>query len=492
MKNVVIILLFLFVAQVSRAENTVVTLNFKNTSLSSQENQAAVVDLQQEIRRQSSGTNLNGLRLSQVQVIGSSAVLGATVALVIADEALDSQTIESAVSQTVSLQSDVGNTQGSWLLGIRGQLNLEKVVLTLDSSSGPDLVRQPEPIPLPVVTDTDVTPELIVTAPSIVTAPPATVTVPPAEPIENDLLSMFGPLDRVYYQPSQGEDYFRGKYNGHKDAKTVIVISAEGDNLSVPLNKMFKRLGCLGDVCVGQRLHFRGVRLTVVGINRAGVLIRYDLTERFNEIDWSLFMENSGMILPETAPRPKPRPDPAAPAPKADAPAKVKKPEPTVVAPAPKKKKNSEQPKVHNDRANARRGAYAEFGYDGLCYERRSGTGQTLAKLSLDACRKSQGTYTEFGFNGVCYEKASGTGVTIQQATLNRCRKSQGTYAEFGLDGVCYEKASGTGVKIQRLQLNNCRKSQGTYAERGLNGICYEKASGTGIAIQQLKSHRCR
>lgn len=108
-----------------------VTLNFAGAVLRSERSSPAQLDLSKELLKQSPGLNLSGQRLKSVVVKGSSSAIGATATLLVSGKALDSQTVQSS-SASFALSSNVGSTPGQWSLGVRGQLEVQQIVLTLD------------------------------------------------------------------------------------------------------------------------------------------------------------------------------------------------------------------------------------------------------------------------------------------------------------------------------------------------------------------------
>lgn len=114
---------------------------------------------------------------------------GATVALLVNGAAVDSKTLDSDQQQTVVLNARAPGAIGRWALGVRGQAEVQSVIVTVDlvAKPAPPAPPPPAPAPAPVpVPQPPIAPAPPVPAPPIVAPtpkPPAPQPPPPPAPV---------------------------------------------------------------------------------------------------------------------------------------------------------------------------------------------------------------------------------------------------------------------------------------------------------------------
>lgn len=265
------------------AESTV-TLNFKNITLTSQDSGAAMIDLTNEIRKQSPQTNISGLRIKSAVITGQPSFLGATVVLLVSGQAIDSQTADSSV-QTLNLSTNLPNTPAPWVLAVRGQMSLQQVKLTLDAQLS-DAPLQSSPVTQqPNPTDSQ---------------PTAPVSKSPFAVGEKVIAvsSSSGIIDYVTFAGADGNGFYTVTYQG-----------TNYDGWS--LDQLAKTSGCSANICVGKHVNYRGQDLTVIGLLSNGDFV---MDNSFKEEKTVLTKEDlasadslPGVVIPTPMPAPRSR-----------------------------------------------------------------------------------------------------------------------------------------------------------------------------------------
>lgn len=219
--------------------SAVVSLPGRKTSLGTSGELPILIDLTAELQKKKIESGKT--RLVQVDVIAKAGPTGAIYALMLSGAAVDSATIPDDRDSTVSLVPDASATPPPWVLGVRGDVDIKEIRLTLESSAGqPSTPPAEEP-------------------PPVTTEPPPPVK---AEPVRSDD-DLVGRRVIVVSRTSGRIDYVDVV---RKDRDGTYVVLFQGmeydgfDRRQIALTE-----GCSGDVCVGDSVQTDGRKARVLG-----------------------------------------------------------------------------------------------------------------------------------------------------------------------------------------------------------------------------------
>lgn len=246
----------------ARAAETAITLNFNRVMVSSTEKSAAMIDLTGEIKRQSPATKLAGQRIKSVEVDGEASFLGATVILMVSGQAVDSMSEEAGAQEAMILKSAFPKTPGPWMLGIRGQFALQRVVITIDN----DDTSAPA-VPLDPMVRNDVNTQVASENQAVIDNGPAVVfPATPAQPGQQSVNADFAPGESLI-AVSDGSGLIDYVIFVGQDGPDSYTVDYEGSYIPTWSRKQLaKTSGCSGDLCVGTKMNRLGDNITIVGL----------------------------------------------------------------------------------------------------------------------------------------------------------------------------------------------------------------------------------
>jgi hypothetical protein len=286
------------------AAESVITLNFKSPMLTSQESGAAMVDLSGEIKKQSAATKLAGQRIKSVEVDGQASFMGATVMLLISNQAVDSQSVDAGTTAPIILNSSYPRSPGAWALGIRGQMTLTQIKITIDDED----LKAPI-LPLDPLVRNDPNAQGGSGGQATIDNGPAVVVVPtaPVQPGQQSVNSDFDIGETVIAVSSTSGliDY-------------VTIVSDDGGSYTISYdgrdipewtrNQLAKTTGCNADLCVGATMNRLGDNLTIVGLLTGDNFVVQKSNQKY------LVVNRSNLAIQPARPTPA-RPAPAQPVP---------------------------------------------------------------------------------------------------------------------------------------------------------------------------------
>ena len=295
---------------VAFAAESTITLNFKSVMLTSQENGAAMIDLSGEIKKQAASTKLAGQRIKSVEVDGQASFLGATVILLISNQAVDSMSVDAGTTTPLILNSAYPRSPGAWALGIRGQMSVSQIKITIDDED----TKAPI-VPLDPLVRNDPNTQTGSGSQTTIDNGPAVVVVPTTpttdqQTVNQDLL----PGETVIAVSSSSGmiDY-------------VTIVSDDGGSYTVDYggreipewtrDQLAKTTGCNGDLCVGNVLNRLGDTLTIVGILPGDKFVMQKSNQKY------LVVNRSNLAATPPRPTTPATPAPVKPAPPAPRPA---------------------------------------------------------------------------------------------------------------------------------------------------------------------------
>ncbi len=243
-----LILGLIFASLFAQASEINVTLNFNNLLLTSQDSGAALIDLTKEIAKQSPKTDITGLRIRSVSINGKPQFLGATLILLVAGQAIDSITLESADKQPALLKTEIPNTPTPWILGLRGQMSFQQITLTLDKQTSNEPLKpitvEPPPAP-PAPTD-----------PNLPNPPLPTTSV----------TGDFAAGERVIAVSSTSGVIDYANIVSFEANNTYTINYLGGTYGGWGRSQLAKITGCNGKLCVSQTLYRHNESIMVIGL----------------------------------------------------------------------------------------------------------------------------------------------------------------------------------------------------------------------------------
>lgn len=241
----VFLFFFLILAMAGVASaNTVVSLPGRKVSLGGSGDLPTMIDLSSEIRKKDSKISLESSQLIQLDLVSKAGPTGAIYALMMNSAAVDSETVSDDRETSISLLPDSEITPNPWTLGIRGDVDIKEIRVTLNTSGQ----RQPPPAqPTPL-------------SPLPSPSQPPPVIPDPVPRIDDDLIHRrvlvvsrtTGRIDYVVVQGLEMDGSYRVlfqgiEYNGFERHQIALLD------------------GCIQEKCVGDIISYQGERARLLG-----------------------------------------------------------------------------------------------------------------------------------------------------------------------------------------------------------------------------------
>ncbi|MBX3040613.1 MAG: hypothetical protein KF789_07905 [Bdellovibrionaceae bacterium] len=253
--------------------STIVSLPGRKASLGAAGDLPVLIDLSAELQKKKLDLPLDKSRLIQVDVIAKAGPTGAIYALMLSGAAVDSSTISDDKESTISLVPDGETTPAPWVLGVRGDVDIKEIRITLESSNAPVTPPTTPPVTPPVTT----TPPPAVEIPPVIEEP--VLPEPQTPPVSSDD-ELIGRKVIVVSRTSGRIDYVTVV---RKDADGTYTVSFQGlDYDGFERGQIALTEGCTGKICVGNSVQSKGRKAKVLGRLPDGTFVVEDSQgERF-------------------------------------------------------------------------------------------------------------------------------------------------------------------------------------------------------------------
>lgn len=273
-----VVLALAFALSSEALASTVITLPGRNSQLGSSGELPVMMDLSKELSQKS----LSPQSLLQVEVIAKAGPTGAIYALMMSGIAVDSFTVLDDKEVSVVLKPDSDVTPTPWVLGVRGDVQIKEIRVTVGKADAPR--ETPPSTPPPALQPKD-------------PPPPEPSLPPPAQtkPLDDDLLGR----RVIVVSRSSGTIDFVIVDQLHSDGTYTVLY--QGLPYSGFRREQIAVLeGCVQGACVGQRIRIRGENALLLGLLPSGEFV----------VEWSQGSREIWRPEAEAPPAQAPKPDP--------------------------------------------------------------------------------------------------------------------------------------------------------------------------------------
>lgn len=331
-RTLLLIQSLMMVAPFAHADVTL-KLPFAHVNVQSAGDDQKNIFLISEAKRAYTGISLAGMQLKSAEVAGVAGMTGATLTLKLGDNFVDSGSAEgTGAVERVKLESD-GGAGDAWRVGVRGQLALDEILLTVSGTADQEAKLQAAINGKTAAAKGDIssreelaggntqptTPPVQPTNPPVVqpTNPPVVQPTQPSQPASELAIGQrvlgvsrsSGIIDYVVVESYQGNGVYTVLYHGNQR------LTGFGRNQLAVIE------GCNKGICVGGIVSTNTAgfetRSKVIGILPKDLFVIEDLSDqRRSTIPADQIEQDRPVpVNPQPNPRPEPRPTPPRPVP---------------------------------------------------------------------------------------------------------------------------------------------------------------------------------